>query len=94
MLEQMTSDDLGLFHSLLSKRSDPVPMGRLEAADQRRTVDLMLQQYQAGGAREVTREILGKMNLKQLANQLSWSVCESSQFQELEGRSDWFDGCR
>lgn len=75
MLEQMTADELGLFHSLLSKRSDPIPVGRLEGADRRKTVDMLLQQYQTRGSREVTQSILEKMNLNELANQLSWSVC-------------------
>ncbi|XP_075901752.1 uncharacterized protein LOC142900988 [Nelusetta ayraudi] len=71
VLDQMTSDELRLFHSLLSKRPAPVPAGRLEAADRSRTVDLLLQQYQAGGAIQVAQEILEKMNLKLLASQLS-----------------------
>lgn len=71
VLDQMTSDELRLFHSLLSKRSAPVPAGRLEAADRSRTVDLLLQQYQAVGAIQVAQEILEKMDLKLLASQLS-----------------------
>uniref|UniRef100_A0A7N8XZ87 Pyrin domain-containing protein n=1 Tax=Mastacembelus armatus TaxID=205130 RepID=A0A7N8XZ87_9TELE len=54
----------------LSLWSDPIPVSRLESADRTRTVDLMVQQYHAEGAKAVTEEILRRMNKNQLADRL------------------------
>lgn len=73
ILDSLRSEDLKIFQRLLSLQSDPIPVGRLEAADRSRTVDLMVQQYHTEGAKQVTEEILRTMNYKQLADQLQRS---------------------
>lgn len=73
ILDSLGSEDLKFFQRLLSLQSDPIPVGRLEAADRIRTVDLMVQQYHTEGAKQVTEEILRTMNYKQLADQLQRS---------------------
>lgn len=70
MLNSLGKEDLKTFQRLLSLRSDPIPVCRLEAADRIRTVDLMVQQYHTEGAKEVTEEILRRMNYNQLADDL------------------------
>lgn len=73
ILDSLGSEDLKFFQRLLSLQSDPISVGRLEAADRIRTVDLMVQQYHTEGAKQVTEEILRTMNYKQLADQLQRS---------------------
>ncbi|XP_044056894.1 uncharacterized protein LOC122878302 isoform X2 [Siniperca chuatsi] len=69
-LNSLTSEDLKTFQRLLSLQTDPIPVSRLEAADRTRTVDLMVQQYHAEGAKEVTEKILRTLNYNQLADDL------------------------
>uniref|UniRef100_A0A3B5A3X2 Pyrin domain-containing protein n=1 Tax=Stegastes partitus TaxID=144197 RepID=A0A3B5A3X2_9TELE len=70
-LQELKEVELWRLHwCLLNLRSDPIPASRLEAADRTRTVDLMVQQYHAEGAVEVTEEILRKLNYNQLAEEL------------------------
>ncbi|XP_076583052.1 uncharacterized protein LOC143318534 isoform X2 [Chaetodon auriga] len=73
MLNSLESEDLKTFQRLLSLQSDPIPVSRLEAADRTRTVDLMIQQYHTEGAKQVTEDILRKMNYNQRADHLQRS---------------------
>lgn len=73
ILSSLESEDLKTFQRLLSLQSDPIPVSRLEAADRTRTVDLMIQQYHTEGAKQVTEDILRKMNYNQLADHLQRS---------------------
>ncbi|XP_068175715.1 uncharacterized protein [Antennarius striatus] len=70
VLNSIGLDDVKTFQRLLSLYSDPIPVSRLEAADRTRTVDLMVQQYQTEGAKQVAEEILRMMDYNQLADQL------------------------
>ncbi|XP_073332994.1 uncharacterized protein [Pagrus major] len=70
ILKNLELEDFKTFQRLLNLQSDPIPVCRLEAADRIRTVDLMVQQYHAEGAKQVTEEILRRMNYNQLADQL------------------------
>ncbi|XP_026179251.1 uncharacterized protein LOC113139863 [Mastacembelus armatus] len=70
LLNSLTAEDLKTFQHFLSLWSDPIPVSRLESADRTRTVDLMVQQYHAEGAKAVTEEILRRMNKNQLADRL------------------------
>ncbi|KAF3690560.1 hypothetical protein EXN66_Car006233 [Channa argus] len=71
MLECLKSEDFKTFQHHLSCQSDSIPVSRLEAADRTRTVELMVQQYPAEGATEVTIEILKKMKQNRLADHLT-----------------------
>lgn len=70
MLNSLQSEDLKLFQYHLSLWSDPIPISRLEAADRTRTVDLMVQQYQTEGAKDIAKTILRTMGCNQLASEL------------------------
>lgn len=70
---QLRSEDLKVFQHLLTLQADPIPVSRLEAADKTRTINLMVQQYYAEGAKEVTEEILRMMKHNQLADELQRS---------------------
>lgn len=69
ILKNLELEDFKTFQRLLNLRSDPIPVCQLEAADRMRTVDLMVQQYHAEGAKQVTEEILRKMNFNHLVDQ-------------------------
>ncbi|KAM8746358.1 uncharacterized protein AB9X84_017238 isoform 2-T2 [Acanthopagrus schlegelii] len=69
ILKNLELEDFKTFQRLLNLRSDPIPICQLEAADRMRTVDLMVQQYHAEGAKQVTEEILRKMNFNHLVDQ-------------------------
>ncbi|XP_036971150.1 uncharacterized protein LOC119028864 isoform X2 [Acanthopagrus latus] len=69
ILKNLQLEDFKTFQRLLNLRSDPIPICQLEAADRMRTVDLMVQQYHAEGAKQVTEEILRKMNFNHLVDQ-------------------------
>ncbi|XP_056894800.1 uncharacterized protein LOC130528968 isoform X2 [Takifugu flavidus] len=70
MLQSLESEDFLLFHYHLKLRPNPIPVSRLENADRPRTVDLMVQQYQPEGAKQVTEEIFRMMKFEDLADQL------------------------
>lgn len=73
MMNSLGSEDFKTFQHYLKLQPDPIPLNRLEAADRTRTVDLMVQQYCAEGAKQVAEEILRRMKYNQLADHLQGS---------------------
>lgn len=71
MLQALGSDDFRVFQYYLKLQPDAIPFSQLENVCRTRTVELMVQQYCAEGARHVAEEILRKMNFQQLADQLN-----------------------
>lgn len=69
-LKSLRLDDLKAFQHLLTQQADPIPLCQLEAADRTRTVDLMVQKYQAEHAKQVARDILRRMDYNLLADHL------------------------
>lgn len=71
MLQSLESEDFVLFQYHLKLQPNPISVCRLENADRPRTVDLMVQQYQPEGAKQVTEEIFRTMKFEGLADQLT-----------------------
>ncbi|CAK6980204.1 Hypothetical predicted protein [Scomber scombrus] len=69
-LKCLHADDLKTFQRLLSLQPDPIPRCQLEEADRTRTVDLMVQKYQAEGAKQLVQNVLRRMDYNQLAEDL------------------------
>uniref|UniRef100_A0A672ZJF2 Pyrin domain-containing protein n=2 Tax=Sphaeramia orbicularis TaxID=375764 RepID=A0A672ZJF2_9TELE len=70
ILTSLLSDGFEEFKKFLSHRDDPIPRCHLEAADRMTTVELMVQKYLPDGAKDITVEILEKMNMNHLAQNL------------------------
>lgn len=70
MLQYLESKDFLLFQYHLKLQPNPISVSRLENADRPRTVDLMVQQYQPEGAKQVTEEIFRTMKFEHLADQV------------------------
>lgn len=71
VLQSLGSEDFRLFQYHLKLQPDPIALSQLENVGRSRTVELMVQQYLTGGARQVAEEILRTMKFHQLADQLS-----------------------
>ena len=69
-LKSLHADDLKTFQHFLSLQPDPIPRCQLEEADRTRTVDLMVQKYQADGAKQLVQSVLRRMDYNQLADDL------------------------
>ncbi|KAI9545225.1 hypothetical protein NQZ68_038255, partial [Dissostichus eleginoides] len=65
-LQNLKEDDFKHFKWFLEEENllegfSGIPVSRLETADRKDTVDLMVQNYQDDGARELTKKILEKI---------------------------------
>ena len=72
-LEKLTTEELKRFQSFLTTGLPgypPIPESQLKNADREKTVDLMVEKYKPEGAEKITKEILRKMNRRDLVKDL------------------------
>ncbi|XP_056133851.1 uncharacterized protein LOC130110698 [Lampris incognitus] len=70
ILSALKEDQLRIFQKHLSLLEDPIHVCVLETADRMTTVERMVQKYLARGAKDITVDILKKMEFIQLAEDL------------------------